>query len=118
MKKLSPQEISEAFQIKAVLCWSEDDYKFVTVNFPARQVRLIEEKYSGSLVIDPGTVRDLHQAFVRFMRKKGRPPEVVQHLSLPLDNFHYERVGINTAKGHQTTNLNIYVRTRRAVIAA
>ena len=118
MKKLSSQEISEAFQIKPVLCWSEDDRKFVTVNFPARQVRFLEEKFSGTLVTNPGAVRELHRAFVRFMREKRRPPEVVRVLNMPLDDFHYERIGINTVGGHKATNLNAYVKARRAVIAA
>lgn len=118
MKKLSPQELRETFGIKAVLCWSEDDHKFVTVNFPARQIRLLEEKFSGTLVTDPGTVRELHRAFIQFMKKRGKPPEVIRHLNLPLDDFHCGRVGINTTKGHQATNLNVYIKARRAIIAA
>lgn len=118
MKKLSPQEISEAFQIRSVLCWDEDGHEFVTINFPIRQIRLLEEKFGGTLVTDPGAVRELHRAFVQFMKKKGRPPDVVRVLNMPLDDFHYKRIGINTLKGHQETNLNAYIRTRRAIIAA
>ena len=78
MKKLSSQEISEAFQVRPVLCWDEDGHGFVTVNFPIRQVRLLEEKFSGRLVTNPGAVRELHRAFVRFFKetKDGKPAEI------------------------------------------
>lgn len=99
------------------LVWSEDEKQFAAVYLPYNEIKAAEEEVGGKLVTDPNLVRGLHRAFIRHMRLRGRPPDVVRCTIEPLRDFFFKRVSIKTSDGKfRATSTNLYFVKPRAII--